>query len=311
MDYDWSNAKGTGDADGWAKHKPMDCEEMLVKQVQMAAAVSPSTGYFIYRNAIKALPWYTTVRVKAEDPAYAAWFLPFNCSVAGPTTGCHVPVCDNNYSPPLCTALYHDDGQTPGYPHGDGDCSAPACDVGKIPVGEYLFDFRAVNTSINGQTFLEWYLNDYFFSPTGAGNPLVKGFYTDDSWGPGGPTEMDGNAVRDMGLSTQDVADITAGYLYATSLLYPEILKRGKFVWDQTLNHDPFAPLNGDCPQPWVKRASCAADLRGLCSPTAAPQMNKTLLYGFSPGSCTGTNPAHLTEVDTDVANFLLASTRT
>ena len=251
------------------------------------------------------------MRVKAEDPAYAAWFLPFNCSAAGPTTGCHVPVCDNNYSPPLCTALYHDDGQTPGYPHGDGDCSAPACDVGKIPVGEYLFDFRAVNTSINGQTFLDWYLEDYFFSPTGAGNPLVKGFYTDDSWGPGGPTEMDGNAVRDMGLSTQDVADITAGYLYATSLLYPEILKRGKFVWDQTLNHDPFAPLNGDCPQPWVKQASCAADLRGLCSPTAAPQMNKTLLYGFSPGSCTGTNPAHLTEVDTDVANFLLASTRT
>jgi hypothetical protein len=84
----------------------MDCEEMLVKQVQMAAAVSPDTGYFIYRNAIKALPWYTTVRVKAEDPAYAAWFLHFNCSAAGPTTGCHVPVCDNNYSPPLCTALY-------------------------------------------------------------------------------------------------------------------------------------------------------------------------------------------------------------
>ena len=56
MDYDWSNAKGTGDADGWAKHKPMDCEEMLVKQVQMAAAVSPSTGYFIYRNASESFP---------------------------------------------------------------------------------------------------------------------------------------------------------------------------------------------------------------------------------------------------------------
>lgn len=54
------------------------------------------------RLAVKALPWYTTVRVKAEDPAYAEWFLAFNCSDAGPTTGCHVPVCDNNYSPPLC-----------------------------------------------------------------------------------------------------------------------------------------------------------------------------------------------------------------
>jgi hypothetical protein len=157
----------------------MDCEEMLVKQVQMAAAVSPSTGYFIYRNAIKALPWYTTVRVKAEDPAYASWFLPFNCSAASPVQGCHVPVCDANYDPPLCTALYHDQGQTPGYPHGDGDCAAPACDVGLIPVGEYLFDFRSVNVSVNGQTFIEWYIEEYFFSATGAGNPLVKGFYTD------------------------------------------------------------------------------------------------------------------------------------
>jgi len=78
VDYDWSNAKGTGSADGWAKHKPMDCEEMLVKQVQMAHALSPNTGYFIYRNAIKALNWYTTVRTKLDDPTYASWFLKFN-----------------------------------------------------------------------------------------------------------------------------------------------------------------------------------------------------------------------------------------
>ena len=89
---------------------------------------------------------------------------------------------------------------------------------------------------------------------------------------------MDGNAVADMGLSPQDVAAITAGYNEAQAALYPEILRRGKFVWDQTLNHDPYAPLNGDCPQPWVRGASCAADLRALCSPSAAPQQNRTLL---------------------------------
>ena len=165
-----SNAKGTGSSDGWAKHKPMDCEEMLVTQVQISAAASPGTRFFIYRNAIKALPCVAAtppnqkkkaailsrrrgppfpphaarfasrlptagirlvssqtrgaaippravaaraltllasrtraVRVKAEDPAYAPWFLPFNCSASNPTAGCHVPVCDNNYSPPLCT----------------------------------------------------------------------------------------------------------------------------------------------------------------------------------------------------------------
>ncbi len=35
VDVDWSSGKGTGASDGWAKHKPMDCEEMLIKQVDM------------------------------------------------------------------------------------------------------------------------------------------------------------------------------------------------------------------------------------------------------------------------------------
>jgi hypothetical protein len=175
-----------------------------------------------------------------------------------------------------------------------------------VPVGEYLFDFRSVNVSVNGQTFADWYVYEYHFGPTGAGSPLVGGFYVDDSWSNGGPTEMDGNCVKDMGLSASDVAEITAGYTWLTAVLYDQIIARGKFIWDQTLNHDPYAPLNGDCPQPWVHKATCATELRALCTPDAPPQQNKTLLYGFSPGSCTGTNPTHLTEVDTDVANFLL-----
>ena len=58
VDFDWSNWKGTGDSDGWAKHKPMDCEELMVKQVEMTVAASPDTKVFVYRNMIKALPWY-------------------------------------------------------------------------------------------------------------------------------------------------------------------------------------------------------------------------------------------------------------
>ena len=37
---DW---KGIGASDGWAKAKPMDCEERMVKQVQMTVAASPNT----------------------------------------------------------------------------------------------------------------------------------------------------------------------------------------------------------------------------------------------------------------------------
>ena len=57
IDFDWSNWKGTGAADGWAKAKPMDCEERLATQVAMTTAASPSTKVWVYRNSILALPW--------------------------------------------------------------------------------------------------------------------------------------------------------------------------------------------------------------------------------------------------------------
>jgi hypothetical protein len=157
VDYDWSNSKGTGTADGWAKHSPMDCEEMMIKQVEMTVAASPGTKAMVYRNFVKSLPWLTLVREKITDKAYSPWFLPFGPPTVG--SGWHVPNCDNNYSPPLCTDLYHDQGQTPGYPHGDGDCAAPACNVGSVPVGEYLFNFANANVSVNNQTFIDWYIN--------------------------------------------------------------------------------------------------------------------------------------------------------
>ena len=101
----------------------------------------------------------------------------FSDEVIANHSAAHVPVCDDNYSPPRCSHLYHDQVQTPGYPHGDGVCTPPGCDVGSVPVGEYLFDPRAANVSIGGQTFVEWYVEEYLFSKTGAGNPSISGFY--------------------------------------------------------------------------------------------------------------------------------------
>ena len=75
-----------------------------------------------------------------------------------------VPVCDTNFDPPRCSQLYHDQTQTPGYPDGDGVCAAPGCDVGDVPIGEYLFDPRAANVSVNGQTFIQWWIDEYVTS---------------------------------------------------------------------------------------------------------------------------------------------------
>ena len=224
VDFDWSNAKTI-----WAAAKPMNCEEMLVEQVKKTTTASPGTTVWVYRNGIKALPWYTLVRTKVTDPAYAKWFMRFSPEVIANHSSAHVPVCDTNYNPPRCTDLYHDLAQTPGYPHGDGDCAAPGCDVGSVPIGEYLFDPRAANVSIKGQTFAEWYVDDYLFGPTGAGNPNISGFYFDDHWTPSGPSEMDGHAAADMGLSTSDLSDLVTAFDWVQAKAYSEILKRGKF----------------------------------------------------------------------------------
>ena len=312
IDYDWSNWKGTGSADGWAKHKPMDCEELMVKQVGMTAEVAPHARIFVYRNMIKALPWFTTVREKLTDPAYAPWFMNFSDAVIADHSVAHVPVCDNNYAPPLCSNMYHDNVQTPGYPGGDGNCAAPACDVGTVPIGEYLFEHRNANVSINNQTLVEWFIEEYLAGPNGLGHPEISGLYIDDDWGnmnPNGPSEMNEYAMADMGLGSGELADIVTAYNWVANQAYQAIVEKGKSVWDLFLNNDPNCINCGDCPQPWVKRDTCAADLRAYGVNETSPMVSRAFLYGFSPGMCNGQdpiNPANLTEVEEDVANFLL-----
>ena len=134
-DFDWSNAKAV-----WANGHPMNCEELLAQQAALVVAASARRGtntrVFVYRNLVKALPWFTTTREAMTDPSTAdAWFLPFKPGGSLPNGTWHVPACDDAYDPPLCSTRYHDRDQTPGYPHGDGSCSAP-CDCGGVPCGE-------------------------------------------------------------------------------------------------------------------------------------------------------------------------------
>ena len=298
VDFDWSNAKSV-----WAKAKPMNCEEMLVEQVEKTTAASPDTTVWVYRNGMKALPWYTLVRKKVTDPKYAKWFMSFSPAVIANHSAAHVPVCDTNYDPPRCSDLYHDQSQTPGYPHGDGICDPPGCDVGSVPVGEYIFDPRAVNVSVNGQTLLEWFVEDYLFGPTGAGNPKISGFYFDDHWTSGGPSEMERHAAEDMGLSSSDLSDLVTAFNWQMDYVYAEILKRGKFTWNQFWNGTPERTAWIDCPDPMVAQKTCAADVRALCN-ASSPARTVAMVYTFSPG-CHGST-SNITDAPTDIAAFLL-----
>ena len=104
----------------------------------------------MYRNTVYGYPWYTDVRKTLEDPAYADWYFKFvradplrslGPADALPSWPLQKPEppwtskkCDSA-QPSLCSDFYHSQEQSPGYPHGDGDCAAPGCDCGKVPCG--------------------------------------------------------------------------------------------------------------------------------------------------------------------------------
>ena len=127
----------------------MSSEELLTKQAEMIYAQDPGLpGYAprvwvrpslslnvtralllrhvvlwrcrqAYRNTIKALNWYTSVREKLDDPKYQSWFIKFRGFKNEPypggqgkaqNTSFHVPTCDffyDNGTAPRCSGFYH------------------------------------------------------------------------------------------------------------------------------------------------------------------------------------------------------------
>ena len=292
VSYDWSNAKAQ-----WAKQAPMDCEERLFEQARRLDEArrrhrthnnnntnnNTNTHTFVYRNIVKALPWFTTVRAKLVDPAYEGFFLRFAASAAAPP---HVPRCAPE-NPSVCSDLYHDQEQTPGveptpdHPHPDGECPSTGCHCGDgLPCGEYYFDHR------NGTMLREWLLNEVVLGalvPPGSGlGPndddgeavprIVDGVFLDDYWCSDllcresddaiagcpcgdplqGPTEADPHAVADMGLSDEDVRDITLEWNRTMKAVERSLLERGAYSWwlmdgQENANAQPFLfDLDGD-----------------------------------------------------------------
>jgi len=166
LSYDWSNYK-----EAWAKAEPMDCEERLLSQAQMTKQASKqlgsNTNVFVYRNIVKALPWFSSIRNILTDPAYSGFFLKF---IPG-HNNTHMDRCAaENQS--KCSDLYHDQEQTPAVPtavqpNPDGSCLETGCDCGRdLPCGEYLWDHR------NGSQLRQWLLQEHILSPTALGNHL-------------------------------------------------------------------------------------------------------------------------------------------
>jgi hypothetical protein len=274
----------------------MNCQELLSEQVNLLKAVNPTAKVFVYRNSVKALPWFTDVRVKLDDPAYAGWFLKFNSS-----SPYHVPNCTTSGNSTKCSNFYHDQEQTPSTSAG-WECLGGVCDCGDNPCGEYLFDFR-------NDSLAAYLTGEYILGPTALGNPNISGFFFDDQWydkptysgmcsaSPyGGPTEIDSNCIQDMGLSQQDVTDITTGWQATMNSMYQVLQDHGGFAY-QWFNGGGYGPTTPTTP------AACLSYYREACSPSS-PFQTAPLMYPFTKNANGAAVP--LPNFAVDLASFLL-----
>jgi hypothetical protein len=312
VSYDWSNMK-----DIWAASKPMTCEELMVEQAvatkEAAGLVPNNPKIFVYRNIVKALPWFTSVRKKLDDPQFAGFFLKFDPSKKGHY---HVPDCAAENAM-HCSVFYHDQLQTPEVPTADnptpdGSCSYNRCDCGSQPCGEYLFDHR------NGTMLREWIVNEVILGATALGHPYIDGLFLDDFWCSDllcansnnailgcpcndpvqGPTEIDANSQSDMGLSDADIADITLEWNETMGRVQRAILNHNAYTWSLIpgqANANAYPTFLSSNMQ------QCIAACRKACK-AASTWQQYPVLFGF-----TVTNATVLLQFNQDLAFFLLA----
>jgi hypothetical protein len=305
VQLDWSTGKNV-----WANQHPMDAETLMIDQVERIQRARPGTITMVYRNTVKALSWFRSVREKLVDPAYAGFFLSYATSATNPSS----PACDTAYSPPLCSRLYHDQMQTPQYKvHDDGQngtCFAP-CDCGGVPVGEYLFDLR--NNSARE------FLLEHVLSSTALGHPSVTGLYLDDYWvnhqepiypdgnqppwgycshtPTGGPSEIQLDCIKDMGLTQQDVDDLYAGWRMSYDTIIDAMGDAGAIAYQSFhfLSTPSAAHIYSDL------LSNCQ---QGEHSPLyTAPLMH---ILTTPPACCPATRNTTLLQFEQDLAYFML-----
>ena len=291
--FDWSEGKEL-----WDKQQPMTCEKTLIAQAAALKRSNPRARVLAYRNIVKALPWQATPRAALARADAASWFLGFSPAVASP----HSPRCDPTFSPPRCSALFHDQVQTPRYPNNskyDGTCSQP-CDCGPVPCGEYLW--RHTEPAVR-----EFIVNEYALGAGGLASGVLDGFSLDDGWSNrtnvgsnacdgspiGGPSEVDSYCMQDMGLAQADVDAITAGWAETVAAVAAAVNGKGAFLLNQ------FVTVSTPPPN----TSQCAAFFCGACG-AAGAYLGAAILHQYSeaPGRVFDPLPAF----EQDLATFLL-----
>jgi hypothetical protein len=112
-----------------------------------------------------------------------------------------------------------------------------------------------------------------------------------------GPSEIEIHCLADMGLSVQDVLDLTAGWKQTTAAAMRAIAKAGGWVWQMFSGGTPVG-LN-------AKGAECVSALKASCKPTSA-QQTRMCMSGLTAAARPNGAPSAFTDPESDVARFLL-----
>jgi hypothetical protein len=183
--------------------------------------------------------------------------------------------------------------------------------VGDFPAAEYVFDPRSMHVRVNGQTMLEWYIEDYVLM---GDNADVSGYFFDDHWDnftgsddhSVGPSEVANSAVEDMGLSParSEVDDVRAAFMTFMDAVYAAVRKSGRFAWQMFWNGDsPTYSKDGMREvaltglKPLVTKSNCTAELRHFCSAAGQKRVHSVAMVAAFSGAANG---------EQDVATFLL-----
>jgi hypothetical protein len=144
----------------------------------------------------------------------------------------------------------------------------------------------------------------------GLGDPAISGFFIDDYWCSNklceklgcrctdpvqGATEIDAHQQVDMGLTDDDIADITLGWNETMGAVQQYILDHGGYTWSLIPGQE-----NANASPLMMTNESCAAELRVACAADSRWQKSATL-YGFQNAG------SELTQLQQDLAFFLLA----
>lgn len=270
-------------------------------------------------------------------PHHFRFFLRFKPGGSFPNGTYHVPACTHG----VCSPFYHDQEQTPEHPtksdpHPDGVCKEQ-CDCGNQPCGEYLWDHR------NGTMLREFLVNEFVMGPTGVGSPAIDGLFIDDYWCSllvnsryrfvgsraargilvdqillhshscsdpvQGPSEINRYSQVDMGLSDEDIKEITLGWLETMTAAQEAMVQHKAYTWSLIPGQ-----ANANASPIMVTPSNCLSMMRQSCPVAATHQRQQQqqrsnqwqdlpLLMGLTPGQNI-TNA--LPDLQQQVAAFLL-----